>query len=277
MKLQNIIYTILIAISLQACEGKIVEFDMPDDSSKLAVFGFLSPGDTVTNIYVGKLVPIVGKYDSPQLINNALVKIIHNQKEHILKFDTISHSYVIKNDKLKIRAGDTYRLQVSSQGYQTANSTITIIDEENKSLQFDKFIERTRNYEEQVVVAVKWKDNPNKQNYYALAMDVYSTNNDGYYPRHSNIVMYNDENWNGKEKYSKDLYMTGYNDDANISIALINADEHYYMYHKKALEQDMYIDNPFAEPIINYSNIENGVGVFCSYTKHIINVKYTNN
>ncbi|PID89485.1 MAG: hypothetical protein CSB01_01505 [Bacteroidia bacterium] len=278
MKLKNIIYTLLIAISLLSCEDKIVEFDMPDDSTKLAVFGFLSPGDTITSIYVGTLSPIVGKYLPQKIIDKALVKITHKQKEYVLNFDESCKAYNIKSNQLEIKAGETYSLQVSLDGYQTVNSTITVIEGENKSLEFDKFIKRTRNYEEQLVLAVKWKDNPDRKNYYALAMDVSSANiyDSDAFEQNPKMIMYDDENWNGKEKYSKDLYLQGYRDEAEIQIALINADEHYYMYHKKALEQDKYAENPFAEPIINYSNIENGVGVFCSYTKQIIRLKWKN-
>ncbi len=277
MRLREFIYIMFIVVTAISCEPKIVEFDMPDDSDKLAVFGFLSPGDTVTNIYVRPFLPNV-IVNPPVALYDVNVKITHDGNEHLLKFDTMYNAYSIKSSELSIRGGETYSLEVSAEGYKTVSSTIRVISEENKTLKFIKLIKRTRDYG--TSIAVKWQDNPSVENFYVLSMIVTSNNHEQTFG-YTNSVTYSDANWNGEEKYSKDLYLNYYSDFVDpsdssqirkLSIALINADKHYYMYHKKASEQNYFMDNPFAEPVIVYSNIKNGAGVFCSYTKYVVDV-----
>ncbi len=283
MKFKTLFYLALAVLLTASCdEDKIVDFDIPDDSDKLVVFGFLSPGDTITSVYVSYLKPIVGVGKDRKKIDYAVVKITHNGKEHLLKYDTLRNQYIISDKELAIKGGDTYSLKVSAKGYKTASSTIKVIGEENRTLKFEKFIKKYKDYEYQLSIAVKWQDNADFHNYYMLRMHKTTTDNDAenehyyddYYYNKKDIVLYNDANWNGQKKYSRDLSMRYSDSKMNIAIALVNADEHYYKYHKKALEQDEFFDNPFAEPVITYSNIENGVGVFCSYTKHIIDVEW---
>ncbi len=282
MKSKNIFYIVIIAIFLASCE-KVVNFELPDDSDKLAVFSFISPDDSITKVYVSHLVPVVSVYKTPKAITDAKVTITNNNKEYVLQYDSTYLAHIIPQSELKIKGDETYTLKVSAKGYNDASASITAISETNKSLEFVRFIKPVGQYNHEAKIELKWKDNPAKKNYYVLAMNkVDTTQQQDYYDRFFNLnsmLFYDDAGWNGKEKYSRDFKIfdgTNYqeqDDKPEYEIALINADKHYYLYHKKALEQDEFFDNPFTEPTIIYSNIENGVGVFCSYRKYIIRIK----
>lgn len=49
----------------------------------------------------------------------------------------------------------------------------------------------------------------------------------------------------------------------SLRYIVINATEEYYRFHRTLFSQDP--GNPFSEPVIVFSNIENGLGVFAGY------------
>lgn len=277
-KTKSIIFSIIFIMVTVSCKDKIVDIELPKDATKLAVFGFLSADDTVTNIYVKNTSPIYTQKKPSVVVGNAVVKITNNNKEYILPFDKEKNAYSLHKNKLKIVGGETYTLKVSASGYDDVSSTITIIKDVNKTLEFVSFYKEKKNYEEKIKIGVKWKDDESKKNYYVLRMNIDEDKTNDHYDTYSysHVYFYKDANWNGKEKYSNDLYFS-YEEGLqkkNITVALINADEHYYLYHKKANEFYQFGENPFSEPVLVYSNINNGVGVFCSYSKCVVNVEW---
>lgn len=59
----------------------------------------------------------------------------------------------------------------------------------------------------------------------------------------------------------------------SITLGLLHTDEYYYRYHQSAQAHDIAADNPFAEPVLLYSNVRGGLGVFGSYNSFSIDVK----
>ncbi len=59
----------------------------------------------------------------------------------------------------------------------------------------------------------------------------------------------------------------------NITVDLLHTDEHYYRYHQTARAHDIAADNPFAEPVLLYSNVKGGLGVFASYNSFSTDIK----
>lgn len=278
-QIKNIIFLFIIfATLLSACEDKEVDLKFPEDPLTLTVFGFLSPEDTITTIFVNSTRPIFYRPTAFSTIENAMVKITHNGKEYILPFDNQKAVYSIHQNQLKIRAGESYHLSVSAPNYKTVTAKATVVGEMNKTLEFLGYEEAENKNNTSYInvnVKLKWKDNPNTKNYYTLAMKFDDIAGIG---EPSENQFYDDKNWNGKEKYSKDLSFSYYNYrnkeqsvlEKKISLALLNVDEAYYLYHKTASGFLISDENPFSEPFLIYSNIENGVGVFCSYQKYVI-------
>lgn len=282
-QIKNLIFIFIIfSTLLSACEDKEVDLKFPEDPLKLAVFGFLSPEDTITTIFVNKTRPIFSRPSSFSTIENAIVKITHNGKEYILPFDSQKAVYSIHQDQLKIRAGESYRLEVSAPNYKTVTAKTIVVGEMNKTLEFLGY-EETEDKNNMSYINVnlklKWKDDANTKNYYTLTMKF--DDMAGIVGRLENSF-YDDKNWNGKEKHSKDLFFSYYKYkgkeqkflEKKLSVALLNVDEAYYLYHKTANEFSDNDGNPFSEPFLIYSNIENGVGVFCSYQKYVITEKW---
>jgi hypothetical protein len=53
----------------------------------------------------------------------------------------------------------------------------------------------------------------------------------------------------------------------NLYAYLAVTDRHYYLYHHSVIKHQEVDGNPFAEPVLIYSNIEGGLGVFSGYNQ----------
>jgi hypothetical protein len=56
-------------------------------------------------------------------------------------------------------------------------------------------------------------------------------------------------------------------------IELRTASQEYYLYHRSLARQHQAGQHPFSEPVILYSNIENGHGIFAGFTPRFYNVE----
>ncbi len=63
------------------------------------------------------------------------------------------------------------------------------------------------------------------------------------------------------------------NEVRTITLELLHTDEPYYRYQQSALQHDEASGNPFAEPVLLYSNVKGGLGVFASYNSFSIDIK----
>ena len=59
----------------------------------------------------------------------------------------------------------------------------------------------------------------------------------------------------------------------SITLDLLQTDENYYRYHQSAKAQDIAGDNPFAEPVLLYTNVKGGLGIFASYNSFSLDIK----
>jgi hypothetical protein len=62
----------------------------------------------------------------------------------------------------------------------------------------------------------------------------------------------------GPPEYKLEHYLVG---------QLLHVDRHYYLYHRSLRNAGRSQDNPFAEPVLVYSNVTGGLGVFAAYNR----------
>jgi hypothetical protein len=56
-------------------------------------------------------------------------------------------------------------------------------------------------------------------------------------------------------------------------MTLLATDEPYYRYHDAIQRQDRAGDNPFAEPVLIPTNIQNGLGCFAAFNQSSMTVR----
>ena len=86
--------------------------------------------------------------------------------------------------------------------------------------------------------------------------------------------MFSDTNKDGEILSDKfEYYDYGFaGNTPTFNAYLVNTDIHYYEYHRRRL--NYFGDDPFSEPLQQYSNVKGGLGVVCSFRKTMLRVKF---
>ena len=291
MKTYRIIPIIILAalVMLTGCEKDAVNVKPFNVESKLVVHAFISPQDTVIKVHLQKSQPAIGrKLSDEQLqVKNANVRITDGSSTVTLTYDPAHNAYFTKPDEWPIVAGKTYKLNVTAPGGFSATGSCTvplasgvaITDVSSSSTKEpDYYGYETYQYK----VRYKWTDAPGVDNYYrTLATRIYwykdynGNRQEGVNPLymdHGKPGLYKDDKAQGGVLVSDDFYFyegtqAEVEKPYRLHLLLVVADKHYYMHQDAQHKQSQSNGNPFAEPVVMYSNIEGGLGVFAGYNQ----------
>ena len=278
MKNLNFKYTslsILFLLSLVACEKDAVNVDVPIVQPQLVVAGFLSPSLNETRLVLSWSAPIYNTtvHETP-FEKDAKVFISEGSNEYQLNYTISDEAYIISRADLPIIAGKKYSLRVESNKSKSLIAETVIPVKPVFSISYLGFDS-------------VYKDNYyNKYDYYYyVKLKISNTENTAYYRINS---------WGYYEsKQGNDIYKMYSNSKENriihgdyvgniilqgssrfegselrkIYVEVEKVDETYYRYHN-GLENYSDIDI-FTEPTLIYSNVENALGVFCSFNSII--------
>ncbi|GAB3204225.1 hypothetical protein ABID22_002993 [Pontibacter aydingkolensis] len=292
MKTYRIIpFIILIAITLlTACEKDADNVKPFKVDSKLVVHAFISPQDTVLKVHLQKSQPALGRRLSEEQLQvpNANVTISDGSSAVTLTYDPDHNAYFSKLREWAIVAGKTYTLKVTAPGGYAATAScsvpeatgIAITDvSTSTTTETDYYGGEMKRYK----VAYKWTDAPGVNNYYrTLAAKVFWHKN--YYGDRQRVAepahldrgkpgLYKDDKAQGGVLTSDDFYYYQGAQSPDIEkqyqlhLLLVVSDKNYYLYQDAQYKQSQSNGNPFAEPVVMYSNIEGGLGVFAGYNQ----------
>jgi len=287
MKNIKLSFIIILSIILYSCEKTVDNVDVPQQEPKLVVHCYISPEDSIINAYVYLSVPIFSYYDLDNYtpVTNAIVKISDFSNEAQLLYNGFDR-YTISANSFPILPGNNYRLSVSAPGYTSVEGFCKVPLYMNQTLQLlsvDSVKIDDYNYEYKY--KTQFIDNNGEGDFYRIAgnMVIVYTYDSMYADTFSNILYpkYGQEYFSDKTKDGEKIlselnyYKYYYEDKINseeeiisLCFILLTTDEHYYKFHKSLSNYTG--DDPFSEPTIVYSNIENGLGVFGAYRKYVI-------
>jgi hypothetical protein len=241
---------------------------------------FISPQDSLIRVTLTNSRPIYStqKSNFPYIIKNAEVKISINGASATVPFINDSAGYQLNTKFFPIKEGEKYSLEVSIPDGRKLSSETIVPSKKPEDVNFK--ITRTVNDSNLYFIDVKydveisWKDIIGEKNTYrSLVYSFTATKNstdtntflvseeyksdelgDGL------TIKVNSENFAG---YSTDSLSSDIPTYAGTMAYLIVGNDDYTKYHKDLSRfQDM---NPFSEPTINFSNIQNGIGCFGAY------------
>lgn len=288
-----------------SCVEDVKDADIPSIDPKLVVFSYLSPNDSVrvyvwksTPVVYNKPIKVEDNNDwwgtAPQL-TDAIVHImcVETQLELPLFYSSQSDSYILSPDEFPVRQGFTYQLRASAPNLKPVTASLTVPQTvpQIKNIRLrnlgstSQWSENYVNFRLTGLVA----DPSNSENFYRVGFEIsneYCYVNMWYDWENKLEVIDTICNQNSSQMYSffsdkgrdgEDIgfrvdlsydtyqYNSGVIDSANISISVRNSDVHY---HKYLQSFESYMNssvNPFAEAAPLYTNIVDGLGIFCSY------------
>lgn len=290
--MKKIIYLSCIAIALYSITGCVRDANnvtLPQSDPKLVVTAFISPEDTILKVEITKSKPVLGKQDAYGAINavqNAQVTISDGVQTLQLTYDAtaLNYSYPLSGNANFIKPGGTYFLTATTPDGKSVSATTTI--PANKINATTAVItlkaDNTEDYPRDKI-EFSFYDISNEENYYRVQAyllykenfsedrisEIYFDNDES--RSYQNFNLYSDKNRDGKEFTAiKGHYYSSSSFTASreVVVNVYNASKEYYDYHKSI--QNFQGDNPFAEPVLIYSNIKNGLGVFAGYNTTVV-------
>lgn len=287
----------LFSVFTFSCETT-VEVKLPDQESKIVVNATLSP-DSVITVHISKS---VGALENKQksIIYSAKVKLYENdvfKEELVLN----TQGFFSSPSLFKPSPEKNYKIEVTASNYKSVMAvskvpsiviptSITYID--SAFTENDPFSGNKEWYSQ---IDVTINDDATVTNYYAIQLlqqtpvfdtldniiayslnPVYIKTNNPNAEVTDTDCMISDEFFNGSS-YKISINVSTYN-FANDSISTYylyfkNVSKELYLYKKTLNKYYNANGNPFAEPVRVYSNVENGMGIFCAYSYTLKKIK----
>ncbi len=281
---------------LAACEKDVTSLNLPAIESQLVLYAFISPQDTVVSVRVYESKPVFTDRTGgvSDLIPDATVTLSDGQKSVALSLPGnvgqgpgTSSYYVMARD-FPIEAGKTYMLRVSTPDGRLATAQCTVpAAPPVPEVRFDPALDTTTSGTagQQVYTgALHWQDPAGEENFYRVDADVnrVRTDNRGVVSDEWGQVLWND----GKSTTFSDARLDGaqfsspettiqvvrgYHGSVTLYAYLLHTDRAYFEYHRTLRANTD--SNPFAEPVLLYSNVEGGLGVFAAFNRRTLEVK----
>lgn len=294
---KRLIYIILIVsqLSLFSCKSLVKEIDpsiLPQTDSKLVVACFISPQDTIISAKVTETKVLIGSTgDIRNDIENATVKLSDGVKTVQLVYNASLGYYRILPSALPIIVGNTYSIEVNTpDGRKVSASTIVPNNVPIKEVKVDSIQSIDINQGVTVInieytVKVIWQDKEGEANFYR-GISIFDTIIQ--YPNQSNTInklppfpstitdlrTIDDKNSDGQlislsRTFQPIFYGIGGSNSGiklikQIKVGLFQTDINYYNYHT-SLRKQRENNNPFAEPVLLFTNINGGFGCFGAY------------
>ncbi len=301
----KIIYVILLGTTFFSCDMQTtLEVDLPVEKPKLVVNCFFS-ADSMINVRVWSSKHVLAN-EPDRLVENAEVKILEEGKEYVCPYNKENRTY---RSTIRSRIGVRYAVSVSAAGFETVTSAVTVpepiaiinVTSARKSTPEVPGI-YMRTFE------ITFKDIPGQLNYYALMMYTSSFSRvppferlewiplmerpldpsfaaDYYEEFYFNYgtsgygdynVLFNDRMFDGKTyTFKLDVYEQTFPEDTlnntplEYLVYLKTLTEEYYNYRVTYNKQRDARDDPFAQPVEVFNNINNGYGVFAAFSQSV--------
>jgi hypothetical protein len=268
---------------------------LPETDSKLVVACFISPQDTVLAAKITETKLLIGTTgDIRDDITNASVSLSDGSKSIQLVYNPKLGYYRALPSEFQIFVGKTYTITVNTPDGRKVNASTTIPNpiaiKEVKidSIKANNFQQGNSVTNTEYDVKVIWQDKAGEPNFYRAISEftIIYGNPD---PKDVKNIIYtpistivdlrtiDDKNMDG-QILSLNRNFLAPNIGANIQgqqinrskslnkikVGLFQTDIHYYNYHT-SLRRQRENNNPFAEPVLLYTNIKGGFGCFGSY------------
>lgn len=284
-EMKKILNTTIIAIATLAatsCTEDVSNINLPNSVPKIQVVGFISPNETIS-IKVMRVEAI--PYNKPphvevqnSVVSNAevVIKNASTSQQVIIPFNAEKWNYI--DSSLSITPNTEYQILVKVDGFEPISASTTV-PSANVSIINPKItsslisIGGPKKY-----ITAQIEDKAGEENSYRVIANAMLTEtivHDGgivtsqTFNTHIGDSYITDFNRDG-EPIPFSMEMKGIGAYDTVVIRVLSTDINYYKYHQSLnSNNDIQI---FSEPTEIFSNINNGLGIFSSYTTSTLKV-----
>ena len=296
---------LLLLLALSACE-QVIEPDLPEHTPRLVLQAFFT-ADSTWVAFVGRSVGILESMPEREMaVADATVELLAGDRV-IDRLEFFQQERVYVWEKGTLQAGESYALRVAAPGFATVEATDAVPRPVPTAIV--SYLTHTSVRSESMIkgdmsIELEIQDPPGETNYYQIRMfafsrsefrtlddevvDLVSIRYEGSFSTQDpSIIADNtadepfDGSFTGAAPFFKDTLFDGQTHAIELSsdynapertrfyVHVLHLSETYYEYLKSARLHESTQDNPFAEPMSVYSNVENGYGIFAGYSSQI--------
>ena len=281
--MRNLLLGLPLLCALSACE-RIIEPDLPEHTPRLVLQAFFTP-DSTWVAFVGRSAGILESLPSRERsVAEATVELLAGDRViDELKFFQRERVYVW--EKTPLQAGESYSLRVSAPGFATIQATDAIprpVPTAIVSYITNTFSRSESTIKGDLSIKLEIQDPPGETNYYQIHLfALFSSRREegSFWTKDPSIIADNNETaFFGSAPFFTDALFDGQTHEIELSsnynvtehtrlfLQVLDISETYYEYLKSAKLHEFTQDNPFAEPVSVYSNVEGGYGIFVGYS-----------
>ncbi len=285
-----------------ACE-QVVDIEVPEHDAQLVLSSFYETGDSEVIAYLTKSLPINSNEDVHEVLD-ATAKLYENDvllEQFLSEPDTVGYNFAGWNDSLNmpilepeiqpvykldltapLQADKTYKITVEAPGFESASANQRLpLPPEINEVNYKPMSRTSVDGYLMDAFEIKLSDVPDEDNYYEF--DIYRSWDNSGNPNEWDR-MWTESLSPGTEQGDRgvllkdDLFENG---SYSIEVLVWPEDTSYvdFKVEVKSISRDKYLfskslnayynaqDNPFAEPVIIHTNVENGQGIFSMENK----------
>lgn len=282
---------ILLAAFCVSCQT-VVEIDVPHKENQLALNSFFHP-DSTFGISLTQSQFVLERGDF-KIVTGATAILMDEEGNEIGQLN--DQGTGIYTSDITPQPGESYRIKVSKKPFATVTATGSIPEDSARMTKHE--VKRRGNNFNQVTISI-WLDDPPGEDYYGLsAMNKYTfygeerdtaTYEHGIYLNSEDPVFGDQDNrqrlifddvlFDGKTKRIDLNASVGSpqcgpqsdhcNQKVEVTLYIRKLSKEYYQYRETEMLQDQLSENPFAEPVPVFENIENGLGIFAGFRESV--------
>lgn len=278
MSTRNILFALLSgSLFLFSCESMVTNVDIKQSDPKLVINSFLSPDEDVVIVSVSETSPLFDTVDDNwevPYLDNADVFISNGTLTKQLSYDAQLRHYFISSTEFPVVVGGTYTVKVKMADKREAEGVTTVPAMTAHNIRLESVSKVTNDNFTENIFKFRFDDPAAEKNYYrvmaTIVWESISFPGDTFVEalyQDGRSELLDDVNFNGS---SYVLTFKGYDNSAGYQLKSVYAhflttDPAYYHYHRSLESYSNSGGNPFAEPVVVYSNIDKGRGVVASY------------
>jgi hypothetical protein len=271
---------------IASCE-RDAKIDIPKQESRLVLLSFISPEDTLITATVSLSTPLYEPDPSGgsiPYVSNAQVTLSDGATTRQLSYNPNSERYELDPSLMPIIPGRFYILRAATPEGKYAEASCTVPAE---GAPVPELLEQDSVYDNDAGTykhryRLGFNDIPGKTNYFRLGVSFsidpfligpsYGTAENLLVIPEDGSALLNDQSSDGQQircRFNSNFSSSGPwppNPAADsLEMHCILSDEPYYTFHTTYIRNYNTGDNPFAEPVLIYSNVKGGFGCFAAY------------
>lgn len=306
-RIKPVSFLFIAFLAMVSCEdffiSEVTNVEIPGSESKLVVYSYISPQDSVLRVHVSRSIPYYSTVKEEAIMGQVIVSLSRQGGERkILEYDQNYRCFVIRSEMFKVEPGLFYNLSVELESGERVDAECYVPELEFDKIEAEALKAETDEWGNEYT-SIDWKittRNNGQANYYSSGAYVSSYRTTSYNGLTESFIYHQDlwlekgsqyifdesgRTWSFKAGHwgSDYFYLPGDYDYTqgmpdiqsvdSIFVYVMQTDENYYLFHRSYDNYNYYGDDfPFAESVIIYSNIDGGLGVFAGYNRKNIYV-----